>query len=110
MKIVNPIIPFKGFVAMAIWPVIFIRLEYAGRYTAKYDNHEHIHLQQQKEMLLIFFYLWYGIEYLIRLIQYGGGNRKQAYRNISFEREAYANQGNANYLNERCFWSFMKYL
>lgn len=93
---------------MAIWPVIFIRQEYAGRYTAKYDNHEHIHLQQQKEMLLIFFYLWYGIEFLIGYAKYR--SRMQAYRNISFEREAYANQGNANYLNERCFWSFIKYL
>ena len=93
---------------MAIWPVIFIRQEHAGRYTAKYDNHEHIHLQQQKEMLLIFFYLWYGIEFLIGYAKYR--SRMQAYRNISFEREAYANQGNAYYLNERCSWSFIKYL
>lgn len=33
------------------------------------------------------YYAWYGIEYLIRLIQYR--DRDRAYRMISFEREAY---------------------
>nr|DAU35071.1 MAG TPA: hypothetical protein [Caudoviricetes sp.] len=33
------------------------------------------------------FYLWYIIEYLIRLIMYR--DTKLAYKNISFEREAY---------------------
>ncbi|MGK0254765.1 MAG: hypothetical protein ACI9OE_002275, partial [Mariniflexile sp.] len=33
-----------------------------------------------------------------------------AYRNISFEREAYANEMYLDYLKQRKFWSFLKYL
>ena len=40
-----------------------------------------------QELLYIFFYLWYAVEYLIRLIIYR--NTKLAYKNVSFEREAY---------------------
>jgi len=37
-------------------------------------------------------------------------NRKKAYRNISFEREAYANESNPDYLTNRKFFSFFNYL
>ena len=33
----------------------------------------------------------------------------KAYRNISFEREAYTNEANSNYLNNRALWSFIKF-
>ena len=52
------------------------------------------------------FYLWYIIEYLIRLIIYR--NTKLAYRNISFEREAYQNQYNLDYLSNRKHYSWFK--
>ncbi len=52
-------------------------------------NHERIHTAQQRELLFIPFYILYVFEWLIRLIQYR--NRNDAYMNISFEREAYAN-------------------
>ena len=71
-------------------------------------NHEKIHLKQQIEMLVLPFFLWYGIEYLIRFVQYR--NWKEAYLNISFEREAYQNEKNLYYLKQRSFWSFFKYL
>lgn len=48
-------------------------------------SHERIHWIQQREMLCLFFYLWYLIEWLIKLLPYG----RDAYWNISFEREAY---------------------
>ncbi|MEG1200098.1 MAG: hypothetical protein RSD53_11940, partial [Algoriella sp.] len=64
-------------------------------------NHETIHIIQQVELLVIPFYIWYLTEYLFRLIQYK--NQHKAYRNISFEREAYANEKNPNYLKERKF-------
>ena len=47
-------------------------------------NHESIHWEQQFEMLIVFFYLWYLIEWIVKLFKYG----KQAYVNVSFEREA----------------------
>lgn len=71
-------------------------------------NHEKIHLRQQLELLVIPFYIVYGIEFLIRLILYK--NWHKAYKNISFEREAYTNEFNLYYLKGRPFWAFLKYL
>ena len=50
-------------------------------------NHEKIHIRQQLELLIIPFFIWYGIEFLLRLIHYK--KISVAYRNICFEREAY---------------------
>ena len=71
-------------------------------------NHEKIHIRQQIELLVIPFFLWYGLEFLVRLLQYR--NSKQAYLNISFEREAYQNEKNLDYLKQRSFWGFIKFL
>ena len=97
----------KGFSGLTIFPFVIV--------SAKVDlsdkvlmNHERIHLKQQLELAILPFFVWYFIEYLIRLIQFR--NRRKAYRNISFEREAYANEGNMEYLKNRKFWSFFKYL
>ena len=62
-------------------------------------NHEKIHFRQQIEMLVVFFYLWYIIEFIFK-----------GYKGISFEREAYINQNNLSYLKNRRFWSFIKYI
>ncbi len=70
-------------------------------------NHEKIHLRQQIELLIIPFYIIYGLEFLVRLFQYRSW--KSAYLNISFEREAYINEKDLNYLKSRPFWSFIKY-
>ena len=97
----------KGFSGLTIFPFVIV--------SAKVDlsdkvlmNHERIHLKQQLELAILPFFIWYFVEYLIRLIQFR--NRRKAYRNISFEREAYANEGNMEYLEKRIFWSFFKYL
>ncbi|WP_339889544.1 hypothetical protein [uncultured Flavobacterium sp.] len=71
-------------------------------------NHEKIHIRQQIELLVIPFFLWYGLEFLVRLLQYR--NSKEAYLNISFEREAYQNEKNLDYLKQRSFWDFIKFL
>lgn len=71
-------------------------------------NHERIHLKQQLELLILPFYIWYIFEYFIYRIK--GLNHKQAYLEISFEREAYSNQGNLEYLKKRRFWNFLNYL
>jgi hypothetical protein len=49
--------------------------------------------------------VWYIVEWLIRLLKKGN-----AYRNISFEREAYANQGDFSYLKGRGWFNFLKYI
>ena len=97
MIIKNKYIPVKDFVAMAVWPAIFVR---EGRdFTKGLQNHETIHFKQQKELLLIGFYLLYFIFW----IKYG-------YRNMPFEKEAYDNQGNLNYLDSRKRYAWIKYL
>lgn len=109
MKIVyNNYIPFKGFLAMALWPFVFVRKD-ARRLKCDDVNHEKIHGCQQIEMLLVFFLLWYVFEWLIRLCQYKG-NGMEAYKNISFEREAYCNQSDPFYLNNRKLFSWIKYM
>lgn len=98
----------KGFGGLALFPFIFIKRD-SLRQDKVFVNHERIHLQQQKELLLLAFLLWYGLEYLIKLLHYR--NRREAYLNISFEREAYQNEKNLNYLsNQRKLWAFTKYL
>ena len=68
-------------------------------------NHEKIHTAQIKELWYIFFYLWYIIEWLIRLFMKGN-----AYRNISFEREAYSNEKDLSYLDNRKRFAWIKYI
>lgn len=91
----NKLTPFKGYVAMTIFPFIFARKEYKPL-TERTINHESIHLKQQIELLVLPFFLWYGIEWVVRLIQYR--NFKETYRNVSFEREAYENEWDDEYL------------
>jgi len=71
-------------------------------------NHEKIHIRQQMELLVLPFYIWYLTEYYIKYLKYRNPDR--AYRNISFEREAYTNEHNSDYLKRRQFWSFLKYI
>ena len=107
MKIVrNNIIPFKGFKAVNLFGVLFVRKDAV---IGSVDiNHEAIHTEQMKELLYVFFYLWYVVEWLVRLVMYR--NAHTAYRNISFEREAYMNQGNVSYLQGRGRYAWWKYL
>lgn len=104
MKIIrNNIIPFKGFKAINLFGVLFVRGD--AVIDVETINHEEIHTSQMKELCYVFFYLWYFIEWIIRLFCKGN-----AYRNISFEQEAYANEENLNYLEKRNHFSFLNYL
>ncbi len=99
---------FRGnFQGMAVFPFVFIRYKSMKR-DKRLINHEKIHLRQQIELLWIFFFLLYISEYLFKWVKYG--NAHQAYKNISFEREAYNNEHNLNYLKKKKFWSFTRYL
>lgn len=62
-------------------------------------NHEMIHTFQMKEMGYVLFYLFYLVEWLIKLVKLGDSNK--AYRAISFEREAYGNEKNLTYTTTR---------
>jgi len=108
MKIIyNSILPPKGYKAINLFGILFVRKD-ASPLREKDINHENIHTRQIVELLGILFYIWYGIEWVIRLIQYQ--DRKMAYYNISFEREAYANDNNLEYLKSRKLYSFLEYI
>ena len=97
----------KGYSGMALFPFILLK-EQRDVSNSIMLQHEKIHLRQQLELLILPFFIWYGIEFLVRWIQYK--NRREAYYNISFEREAYTNEKDLDYLKKRSFWNFLKYL
>lgn len=94
IEIRNTLIPFKGFKAINICGLLFIRKE--AKMTEADLNHERIHTAQMKELLFLPFYLIYLIEWLWHMAN--GKSSLKAYRAISFEREAYANERNPYYL------------
>jgi len=97
----------RGFRGLTFFPFVFLRNE-KDKQNVVLMNHERIHIRQQLELLLLPFFVWYGIEFLVRLIKYKNVNR--AYKNISFEREAYANEKDPYYLEQRSFGSWYSYL
>lgn len=105
MKIIyNNIIPFKGFKAINLCGFVFAR---KGQQMSVYDlTHEKIHTAQMRELLYVFFYLWYYIEWIVRLFT----NKKKAYFSISFEQEAYSNEMNMSYLPNRKRFAWIKFL
>ncbi len=107
MKIIeNNILPPKGFKAITFLNIIFVR---KGCVMSDADiNHENIHWEQEKELLIVGFYLLYALEFFIRLLIVR--NWHKAYRSISFEREAYANQGAWFYLDVRKHYSWIHFL
>ena len=97
----------RGFRGLTFYPFVFLA-DKDDKLNKVFINHEEIHIRQQLELLIVPFYLWYFTEYLIRLLQFR--NRKKAYYAISFEREAYANEKDLEYLKSRPFWGFMRYV
>ena len=80
-----------------------------GKMAPEELNHELIHTRQQWETAFLGFYLWYGVEYVVRLLQYRFDGM-EAYYNISFEREAYAHQHEPDYLQQRRHYAWLRYL
>ncbi|HEY9561897.1 MAG TPA: hypothetical protein VIR29_14030 [Anseongella sp.] len=93
--------------AIVLFPFIILRSR-ALADNQQLIRHEKVHLRQQAEMLVIFFYIWYLLEYLLRRL--GGRSHMGAYLRISFECEARAHETNPGYLPERKFWAFLRWL
>jgi len=105
--IVNKYLLGKSFKGVSLWPFVILKNRDLKE-DVNFINHEKIHLRQQIELLIIPFYIWYLTEYLLRLIYYK--NRFLAYKNISFEREAYSQEMKEDYLQERKFWAFLQFV
>jgi hypothetical protein len=97
----------RGYIGITIFPFMFLKYK-ALKGNTVLVNHEKIHLRQQLELLIIPFFIIYGFEFLIRLIQYR--TWKLAYRNISFEREAYKNEKDPEYLKSRPLYNNINFI
>ncbi len=95
---------FKG---ISLWPFVILENKQLQK-DRFFLNHEKIHLRQQIELLVIFFYVWYALEFFIRYLDCRDG--MLAYRNISFEREAYRRERDLGYLDSRPLWAFRNFL
>lgn len=104
--IVNRFIPLHGFTAINLFGLIFVRK--GMEFTPDDGRHERIHTRQMLELLIIPFYVWYIAEWLVRLLQ--TRHFLNAYKRISFEREAYAHQTEADYLSRRRHYAWTRYL
>lgn len=100
------VVPFMRVAGMALFPFILVK-NAASKHDTVLINHEKIHLRQQSELLVLPFYILYLINYLINLLRYK--NHDKAYLNIVFEREAYRNEHDINYLKSRKFCTFLRY-
>ena len=70
-------------------------------------NHETIHYHQQLELLFVGQWLLYVFYWLKGLITYKNGDK--AYRESPFEREAYQNEANLEYLSNRERFAWREY-
>ncbi|WP_437398515.1 hypothetical protein [Flagellimonas lutimaris] len=98
---------YKNYVGLSLWPFIILK-EDSLKTDEVLINHERIHLKQQQELLILPFYMLYISEWLFRTVLYLDSYR--AYQNISFEREAYANEKDMQYLAKRKTFGFLQYL
>ena len=107
MVIVCKHIFHKNYVGLSFWPFIILKNS-ALKEDAILMNHERIHLRQQQELLVVPFYILYTLEWAFKSFVYL--NTCKAYKNISFEREAYENEKNLDYIKNRGLFRFIKYL
>ena len=89
--------------AITLWPFVISRTSFNKLVL----DHEKIHIRQQQEMLVIGFYILYVYYWLKGLWTYG--DSQIAYHSIPFEQEAYANEHDEDYLNNRPFWAWRNY-
>lgn len=127
MKIIyNKFIPFKGFKALTIFNLVFVRKE--QELTQIDLQHEKIHCCQQYECMFamlavigaikLFFHvpplcalltpLTFFIIYIINYLVNIASRAERPYRDILFEKEAYLNQENFTYLKSRKIFAWIK--
>lgn len=108
-KIYTAHFPKKGFTALTIVPFIFVRKDRKDKFTGYAERHETTHALQQVEMLLILFFLLYGLEWLLKL-PFCKFDTIRAYMSISFEQEAYEHEAETYYNEVRRHYAWLRYL
>ena len=101
--IYNKVLPFPGYRAINLFGIIFVRGN--KPLSLRTITHEEIHTKQMLETLVVGFYVWYLLEFLIKLVICFNWDR--AYRSVSFEQEAYSFASYPDWpsLRSRWFWS-----
>tara|TARA_R110002110_G_scaffold161246_1_gene359984 strand:+ start:321 stop:665 length:345 start_codon:yes stop_codon:yes gene_type:complete len=94
---------FIDVTAITLFPFIVFREE-MNEVTL---NHETIHIHQQKELFVLFFYMLYVFDWLKGLVRYK--DTEKAYYQIRFEQEAYANMRDEGYLLSREKYAWRAY-
>jgi cell division protein FtsB len=98
----------NGFVGFSFLIFIFIAVD--SKDIKRTINHETIHYYQQLELLFIFFFLIYILNFIINLFRFKF-NIKYSYLNIIFEKEAYKYEANLDYLKQdRKLFNWIKHL
>jgi hypothetical protein len=124
MVIRNKYLPLGDFKVMNILGFLFVREEVEVSPTIL--RHEAIHTRQQRELLVLSliialpFASWWSIPialampfilYILAwLVELVLPPYNSAYKDIPFEREAYANQHNPNYLATRPWFAVVRYI
>lgn len=114
---------FGKYAAMVIIPYVFIYLKNKTEYQIKVlKNHENIHVAQVNDEIekrgtilgwLTFYskYIGYWIKGLFSgYFSTKGKSSRQAYRDIPYEKEAYANEKDLTYLDKRPKFAYKKYI
>jgi cbb3-type cytochrome oxidase subunit 3 len=94
---------FISIYAITLFPFIISRDEMSEETI----RHECIHIEQQRELLVIFFYIlyvWYWLKG-----KASGMTNDEAYMNIPFEQEAYRKMYDENYLETRAKHAWKNY-
>lgn len=126
----NKFIPFGRYKTCNLYGLLLTKSDLSERD----KNHERIHTVQIIELAILFsilmlvlillsnlsywwlllsvsaFYIWYGLEYLIIRLFNLKDKQNDCYHEISLEEEAYNNDDNLEYLDNRKPFSWIKYI
>jgi len=110
MSFISKVLGFKsreGIRGISLFSIIiFEDFEHANK--KGWLTHELTHFRQELELLIIpFLFLYLGEYSYWRVLK--RKSHIESYLLISFEQEAYANEMNDNYMNERKFWAWTKF-
>lgn len=90
---------------ISLFPFIILREKYKGTDRGvEVVRHETIHFKQQIETLVVPFYVIYVLNFVFNLLTMN----PDPYRNILFEKEAFANEAEELYITNRKPYAWLK--
>ena len=97
------------FTPITIWAISFGTFVWCrGKLSERVKRHETIHYHQQLELLFVFQWLLYVVFWAWGMMKYRYG--KKAYRETPFERAAFGNDRDSDYLSSRPLYNWVRYI